>query len=420
MRTQMSVIKLEIRLSEIPSAIAAFKKNRKNALDLFSEEIRKAVSLGFNQLLNTEIDIFLGNETEVGNKRNGYHPEREYALKGVGSLRVRIPKDRLGNFESSIIPPKERVDPRIKAEMAILQLAGLSSRTLSMISKRLLGVEMGKDGVNDSLSLVVEESRRWLERPIEGSYWALYVDGTNFKVQRRGSTASEPSLVVVGIDDTNHRSILAIEPGTKDNVDCWRAVFSSLKSRGLASGKVRLGIMDGLPGLENLFQQEFPNSITQRCWFHSLGNAVRKAPARLREPFKLLAHKVMYAESENAARVAFLGLKDAMGNDATRSVRCLEKDLDSLLTFFKFEHSHWVALRTTNPIETINRQFKRRTRGMDTMGESTLESVLAFVALKIEFGWMNHKIDARIYTRHLNRKERNVIEKTIEEVGLLN
>ena len=169
----MSVIKLEIRLSEIPSAIAAFKKNRKNALDLFSEEIRKAVSRGFNQLLSTEIDLFLGNESEVGNKRNGYHPEREYALKGVGSLRVRVPKDRLGNFKSSIIPPKERIDPRIKAEMAILQLAGLSSRTLSMISKRLLGVEMGKDGVNDSLSLVVEESRRWLERPIDGSYWAL-------------------------------------------------------------------------------------------------------------------------------------------------------------------------------------------------------------------------------------------------------
>ena len=181
----MSVIKLEIRLSEIPSAIAAFKNNRKNALDLFSEEIRKAVSHGFNQLLNTEIDIFLGNESEVGNKRNGYQPEREYALKGVGSLRVRVPKDRLGNFKSSIIPPKERVDPRIKAEMAILQLAGLSSRTLSMISKRLLGVEIGKDGVNDSLSLVVEVSRRWLERPIEDSYWALYVDGTNFSAAAR-------------------------------------------------------------------------------------------------------------------------------------------------------------------------------------------------------------------------------------------
>lgn len=292
MRTQVSVIKVEISLKEIPQAIEAFRKSRKKALDLFSDEIRGAVSKGFNQLLNTEIDLFLGDSLQSDNKRNGYQPEREYVLKGVGAIRVRLPKDRLGRFESVIIPPKERVDPRIKAEMAILQFAGLSSRTLSMISKRLLGVEVGKDAVNGSLALVEDEARRWLDRPLDRPFWALYIDGTNFKVQRRGSTAREPALVVLGVDDSNHRSILAIEPGTKDNVECWKAVFSSLKQRGLNASKVRLGIMDGLPGLENLFKQQFPNAVTQRCWFHALGNSIAKAPARLREAFKLQAHKI--------------------------------------------------------------------------------------------------------------------------------
>lgn len=416
----MSIIKVEIRLREIPLAIEAFKNSRKKALDLFTEEIRTAVSKGFNQLLNTEIELFLGQDTQVDNKRNGYQPERVYVLKGVGALKVRVPKDRLGRFESAIIPPKERVDPRIKAEMAILQLAGLSSRTLSMISKRLLGVEAGKDSVNASLSLVEDEAKRWLDRPLDREYWALYVDGTNFKVQRRGSTAREPALVVLGIDESNHRSILAIEPGTKDNVECWKAVFSSLKRRGLNAGKVRLGVMDGLTGLEKLFKQEFPNSVTQRCWFHALGNAIAKSPARLREAFKLQAHKIMYAQTENDARIAFQTLRELMVDDADRAVRCIEKDLDSLLTFFKFDRSFWVALRTTNAIETINRQFKRRTRGMDTMGESTLESVLAFTALKIEFGWGLHRIDSKVYTQHLEKEEKNVIENTVEEIGLLN
>jgi putative transposase len=89
-------------------------------------------------------------------------------------------------------------------------------------------------------------------------FWALYVDGTNFKVQRRRSTEKEPSLVVLGVDENNFRSILAIEPGSKDNVDSWRAVFSELKKRGLDGKSVRLGIMDGLPGLEKLFREEFP------------------------------------------------------------------------------------------------------------------------------------------------------------------
>jgi transposase-like protein len=119
MRTQVSIIKVEIRLREIPRAIEVFKISRKKALEVFTEEIRNAVSSGFNQLMNTEIDLFLGDESQADNKRNGHHPERQYVLKGVGAIRVRVPKDRLGRFESAIIPAKERVDPRIKAEMAI-------------------------------------------------------------------------------------------------------------------------------------------------------------------------------------------------------------------------------------------------------------------------------------------------------------
>lgn len=72
--------------------------------------------------------------------------------------------------------------------------------------------------MTNSLSVVEDSAKNWLERPLKASYWALYVDGTNFSVQRRGSTEKEPSLVVLGIDEHNRRSVLAIEPGTRDNV----------------------------------------------------------------------------------------------------------------------------------------------------------------------------------------------------------
>ena len=89
---------LIIAALQIPAAIDAFRKGRKNALDLFSDEIRRAVSSGFNQLMNTEIDLFLGDDGQSDNKRNCYQPERDYVLKGVGALKIRIPKDRLGRF----------------------------------------------------------------------------------------------------------------------------------------------------------------------------------------------------------------------------------------------------------------------------------------------------------------------------------
>jgi putative transposase len=289
-----------------------------------------------------------------------------------------------------------------------------------MMSKRVLGVEVSKDTISESLELIHEEASNWLDRPLTGKYWALFIDGTNFKVQRRGGTQREPSLVVLGVDENNYRSILAIEPGTKDNCESWKAVFEGLRRRGLQSQHVRLGIMDGLPGLEKLFKDEFSNASTQRCWVHSLGNALSKTPERVRAAFKVQAQQIMYAESENQARLAFTQLKEILSGEADRALRCLAKDLDSLLTFFKFDRQLWVALRTTNSIETINRQFKRRTRGMDSTGEKTLETVLVFTAIKIELGWQLHRIDSNIFKQHQLKEDKNTIEMAVEEIGLLN
>ena len=416
----MAIIKVEIRLGEVSKAIEAFRKDRKNALEALAHEFRTAVSTTVNELLKAEIDVFLGQTDQKDNKRNGYHPEREYILRGIGGISIRTPKDRKGRFQSSVIPVHERIDPRIRADMAVLHLAGLSTRTLSMISKRLLGVEVSKDTISSSLDLIAGEAEKWLTRPITKKYWALYVDGTNFRIQRRGSTEKEPSLVVLGVDENNFRSILAIEPGSKDNVESWRAVFSELKKRGLAGSNVRLGIMDGLPGLEKLFREEFPNSVTQRCWVHSIRNAMAKVPERLREPFKAQTDKIMYAPNEDAARREFVTLKAIMAKDASRAVSCLGKDLESLLAYYKFDHRCWRSLRTTNAIETINRQFKRRTKTMDTLGETTLESILAFVALKIEISWQKARIDAGQYNRKGGKNEVNVIEATVAEMNLLN
>jgi transposase-like protein len=137
-------------------------------------------------------------------------------------------------------------------------------------------------------------------------------------------------------------------------------------------------------------------------------------------PFKDLAHNVMYATSEDKARKAFSDLETAMDKDAGRALRCLAKDLDSLVVHYRFDQKCWVALRTTNAIEAINRQFKRRTKTMDTMGEKTLEAVLAFTALKIEISWQKSRIDSGLYNRRKKEDEVNVIEATIAEMALLN
>jgi putative transposase len=415
MRIEMSIAKFEFSFPELRKAVEAFQKDRVQSFESIVDGVREAVSASLNQVLNSEIEIFLGNPEQKDNKRNGYS-ERDYALKGIGTLRIKVPIDRKRRFSSAIIPKNERIDPRLKEDLAALSLAGLSTRTLALISNRILGIEVSHMSVANSLGMVSEGAEKWLLRPITGKYWALMIDGTYFNVRRRNSVEKEPSLVVLAIDDQNHKTILAIEPGHRDNVDSWRSVFRSLKERGLDPSAVRIGVMDGLPGLENLFCEEFPQSITARCWVHSLRNSLAKCPARLSEAFKKMAQKIMYAQGEADARQAFVNLKIAMGKDGLRAVSCLEKDLDSLVSHFRFKKSLWHALKTTNSVERINKEFKRRSKSMDSLGEIRLRTLLAFTAMRLEVGWQRRAVDT--YDKQLLNRwgtETNQVDKVSHE-----
>lgn len=409
MNFRMGIIKVEIKVPELVQALESFKESRTTALEALTNEIRHGVSDFFNAVLQAEMDLFLGRPDQSANKRNGFR-EKEYALKGVGCLRIRMPTDRKREFESSMFPHREQIDPRLKEDIAILHLAGLSNRVMAMVSKRVLGVEVSTDTVTKSLDIIEGKALAWLERPLHKKYWSLFIDGTNFKIQRRGSTEKEPSLVVLGVDEENRMSILSISPGYKDNAESWREVFKDLVKRGLDPQAVQIGVMDGLPGLETAFKESFVRAVTARCWVHSLKNAMAKVPERLRPAFKKLAHAVMYASSEASARQAFRALKHEMGHDAERSVRVLEKDLNSLLAHYKFDQKLWRTLRTTNPIERVNKELKRRTKSMETLGERTLEVLLAFTAMRLEYHWQRVPVD----TPHLEKLggRKNKIEES--------
>jgi transposase-like protein len=120
---------------------AKFKENRNKALDQLSEDLGASVQDTLNHLLNLELSMFLSEPDQSDNKKNGFK-EREYTFKGIGTIRIYLPQDRKSRFESSITKRSERNDSRIKEDIAVLHLAGISNRTLAMISKRVLGLEV--------------------------------------------------------------------------------------------------------------------------------------------------------------------------------------------------------------------------------------------------------------------------------------
>ncbi len=415
MTLSMGIIKVEIKIPELVKAVDIFRNNNQKLFELITTEIKSSVSNTMNQLLQAEFDLFLGSADQSTNKKNGFY-EREFAIKNVGCVRLRIPRDRNKKFNSLIIPKNEQIDSRIKEDLAVLHLAGISNRTLAMVSKRILGVEVGKDTVHKSLAVVEEKALKWLERDLTKKYWCLFIDGTNFKIQRRGSTEKEPTLVVVGIDENNCTSLLSLQPGQKDNAESWRVVFKDLIKRGLDLELVQIGVMDGLPGLEKAFKETFTKSMTGRCWVHAKRNAMAKCSKRLVDSFEKLLNEVMYASSESQARFKFNNLKMQMGSDCERAVQCIEKDFESLLTHYKFEKKFWRALKTTNPIERVNKELKRRTKSMEGLGEKTLNILLAFTAMRLEYNWLKIPVDSKALSNLKNVGSKNQIEDVLEKL----
>ena len=135
----MGIIKVEINFPELRAAVTSLEQGRRKFFDLLTRELKSAASSAIDQVLSSEMTVFLGKSSESDNKRNGYE-KRQYALKGIGGITLKMPIDRKRRFESSVIPKNEQVDPRVKEDLAILHLAGISTRDLEMISRRVLGL----------------------------------------------------------------------------------------------------------------------------------------------------------------------------------------------------------------------------------------------------------------------------------------
>jgi len=411
-----NLMKVVVRLGDVVELVKHFEASPAEAMREVVAQFRQAASSTLEQLMETEIALFMGQPAELGNKRNGY-TTRSFALKGVGTVQVRVPRDRAGRFESRVLPKHLRYDPALEKDVALLHLAGLSTRMLSVMSQRILGLRVSPAEVSNALKSIVPAAKAFLERPLAGRRWQyLYLDGTNFHI-RRSTVEREPTLVVVGVDEVGCKSVLAMVQGDKESRSSWEMVFSSLKERGLDAAAVKLGIMDGLPGLGDAFAEGFPGARSARCWVHKARNVFPRVPRRYQADFKVGWDAVAYAENRQAAKTAFENLKGRWAKSCEDAVVCMERDIEALLVHYDFPKEHWEALRTTNPIERVNKEFKRRSK--ETMGPDGLKALLAFTALRIEYGWASTPITSNKLTNLVYRER---LEKHIEAVtrALLN
>ena len=187
------------------------------------------------------------------------------------------------------------------------------------------------------------------------------------------------------MNENGIKEVIALQAGDKESAGIWRQLFKDLKARGLDKNAVKLGIMDGLPGLEKVFKEEFSEAKIQRCQVHVARNVLCKVPQRMKEKVADDMRSVFYADTKKKALSFFEEFRKKYDKEIPSAVKCLEASLESTLCYLAFPKDEWLSLRTTNPIERLNKEFKRRTKSMEIVaGEASCYNLLAVISLKME------------------------------------
>jgi len=252
----------------------------------------------------------------------------------------------------------------------------------------------GYGEVSKASKELTQSVEAWRERDLSGeSIKYIFVDGVVFSMRIDGSIQKVPVLVAIGVTEQGHRTVLGLQAGDKESATNWRQFFKDLKRRGLDGSRVTLGIMDGLSGLESVFREEFLNAKIQRCQIHVARNVLAKVPRKLKKTIADEVRSIFYASSRAKALEFFEQFRSRWGKELPSAVKCLQTSLQACLTYLSFPEEEWICLRTSNVIERLNKEFKRRTNPMEILaGERSCYTLLAFVCLKMEVHWRSKPI----------------------------
>jgi putative transposase len=391
-------MKVEISVPEVVSIFKEIQEKPENIFEMIRVEIRENVGEYLSRLMDMERTQFLGRERyEHGqgevNHRNGSYP-RNFTLKGIGEVQVEVPRDRKGEFETQVIPRSKRYENELRQDLSLMFLTGMSTRTLSMMSERLIGRKISPTEVSNANKELIGAVEKWRTRDLSGEpIKYVFLDGVNFDMRIDGSIEKVPVLVAIGVTETGRKRVLGFQAGDKESAPTWREFLKDLKKRGLKGNHMVLGVMDGLSGLEKVFKEEFPKAKGQRCQVHVARNVLAKVPRKLKKAVADDMRSIFYASSKKKAMEFFDIFKERWQRDLPSAVKCLENSLQACLTFFICPEEEWISLRTTNIIERLNKEFKRRTKPMEIVaGENACYTLLAFICLKMELHWKSNPI----------------------------
>jgi transposase-like protein len=327
--------------------------------DLMKGLLREALQ----EVLEGEMTEFLGAGVgERTDSRTGYRAG--YYSRGlvtrIGKLELRVPRDRNGEFSTALFERYQRSEKALVAALAEMYVQGVSTRKVKAITEELCGHSFSASTISQINKGLDEALERFASRRLEEDYPYLILDARYEKVRENAVIQSQAVLIAIGINWEGQRQVLAVDLAHRESRSSWKDFLVRLKERGLSG--VEFVVSDDHAGLKRAIGEVLPEAAWQRCYVHFLRNALdylpRKADDDCLQELRWLYDRrdIQEAQRDLAAWIA------KWSGKYPKLVDWVETNIGETLTFYRLPRQHHKHLKSTNMLERLNEEIKRRTR----------------------------------------------------------
>jgi putative transposase len=322
--------------------------------------VRDMLAFAAERLMAMEVDVLTGapagvRSPERMNHRNGYR-ERAWDTR-AGRIELAIPKLRKGSYFPAFLEPRRTAEKALAAVIQEAYVHGISTRSVDDLVKAMGASGISKSQVSRLCQEIDERVNAFLTRPIEGEWPYLWIDATYLKERQAGRIVSTAVIIAVGVNTDGRREVLGVTTGPSEAEPFWKAFLRSLADRGLRG--VKLVIADDHKGLRTAAAKVF-HASHQRCRVHWMRNALAHVPPKQRPAVVAMLKTIFAQESAVAAHQQWCSVADALRERFSKLSELMDASREDVLVYMSFPREHWAQIASTNPLERLNGEIKRR------------------------------------------------------------
>ena len=317
--------------------------------------------------------------------RSGYYTRS--LVTRVGKLELRVPQDRHGRFSTEIFERYQRSEKALVAALTQMYIQGVSTRKVKVISEELCGHSFSASAISEINKKLDAELGHFARRELESEYPYLIIDARYEKLRENGVIRSRAVLVAIGIDWEGRRQVLGVEMAHRESSTSWKEFLLGLKRRGLRGAIFT--VSDDHPGLKRAIMEVLPEAYWQRCYVHFLRNALDYLPRKVADDCLLELRWLYDRRNAEEARRDLAAWLLRWQQKYPKLCAWVEENIEETLTFYRLPREHHKHLKSTNMLERLNQEIKRRTHVIRIFPneESALRLIRA-LAIEIHEDWI--------------------------------